>query len=179
MIKCTIMSIIIFLCAFLLGSNYYYYSPLYPSIYRATAVIHPTKGNNIKGIVYFEQQHNGLHIIADIEKLTPGLHGFHIHEYGDCACDDALCTGDHFNPTNEPHGGPYSAKRHVGDFGNLEANAHGIAHYENIDPRATLNGPHSIIGRTVIIHAQKDDLTSQPSGNAGARIGHGVIGIKK
>lgn len=179
MLKLIVTGILAFLCAFWLGSTYYYHSPFYPAIVRASAVIHSTKGNTITGVVYFEQKSDGLHITADIEGLTPGLHGIHIHEYGDCACDDAICTGEHFNPTNQPHGGLSSAQRHVGDFGNLEANSQGIAHLAIVDKLTTLNGPHSILGRALIVHAQPDDLVSQPSGNSGARIGCGVVGIRK
>lgn len=177
--KHTIFSAILLIFALFAGSTYYYYSPFYQSINKATAVIHPTKGNKAHGVVYFSQEKDGLHIKAEISGLTPGKHGFHIHEYGDCSCDDAVCAGGHFNPTNQPHGGPHATKRHVGDFGNVEANEEGIAHYELIEPLATLNGPHSIIGRGVIVHIQEDDLTSQPTGNAGARVGCGVVGIAK
>jgi Cu-Zn family superoxide dismutase len=177
--KHLVFSLIIVTMALFTGSNYYYYSPFYHSIKKATAIIHPTKGNKATGVVYFSQEPDGLHIKAQISGLTPGKHGFHIHEFGDCACDDAVCAGDHFNPTKQPHGGPQSHKRHVGDFGNLEADENGIAHYEAIDQLAKLNGPHSIIGRGVIVHIQEDDLISQPTGNAGVRVGCGVVGIAK
>lgn len=160
-----------------LGSHYYYLSPLHPRINHAVAVVIPTKGNVARGVVKFTEQKDGVAISAKIIGLTPGEHGFHIHEFGNCACDDAVCTGDHFNPTNQPHGGPDSAKRHVGDLGNLVADAQGNAIYERVDQQIKLNGPHSIIGRAVLVHANKDDFVSQPTGNAGARIGAGVVGI--
>ncbi|HRN78270.1 MAG TPA: superoxide dismutase family protein [Candidatus Dependentiae bacterium] len=161
------------------GSTYYYYSPLYQPITIATAVIHPTKGNTASGLVTFVQNKQGVLITANISGLTPGEHGFHIHEFGDCACDDAVCAGDHFNPTGQRHGNPADQKRHMGDLGNITADEHGNAIYSYTDQHITLNGPHSIIGRTVIVHAQKDDYISQPTGNAGARLGCGVIGIKQ
>ncbi len=160
-----------------IGSHFYYYSPFYQSITKATAVIHPTKGNTMSGVVTFKQLKDGLHITAHLSGLTPGKHGFHVHEFGDCACDDAVCAGSHFNPTNKPHGGPHSSERHVGDFGNITADDQGNARYEYVDTHAMLNGPSSIIGRAVIVHADPDDLTTQPTGNAGARIGCGVVGI--
>lgn len=160
-----------------IGSTYYYRSPWHAPITHASALMYPTKGNTAAGVVKFTTQPDGLHITAHITGLTPGKHGFHIHEFGNCACDDALCAGDHFNPTHTAHGGPHSDIRHVGDFGNIIADEKGIGVYEAVDTHATLNGPTSIIGRTVIIHAQEDDLTSQPSGNAGARISCGVVGI--
>jgi Cu-Zn family superoxide dismutase len=145
----------------------------------ATAVIYPTQGNSANGVVSFIQKEKGVHITATIHGLTPGEHGFHIHEFGNCACSDAVCAGDHFNPTGKPHAGPHDPERHLGDLGNIIADAQGNATYDFLDDQLSLNGPYSIIGRALIIHAQKDDFISQPTGNAGARVGCGVIGIKK
>ncbi len=149
----------------------------FPLITRAIAVIHPTKGNTITGTVTFQKQPNGTHIRAQLQGLAPGKHGFHIHELGDCSCADAMCTKEHFNPTNQPHGGLNSKKRHVGDMGNIIADEHGNATLDIVDNIIRLNGPQTIIGRSIIVHADEDDLVSQPSGNAGSRIGCGVIGI--
>jgi Cu-Zn family superoxide dismutase len=160
-----------------LGSKYYYYSPFHPALTKAIAVVTPTKGNTASGVVYFTQEKQGIHITAHLSGLTPGEHGFHIHEFGNCACDDAVCAGAHFDPTRQPHGGPTSEKRHVGDLGNIVADEQGNAQYDYTDTQIALNGPHSILGRAVIVHAQPDDLVSQPSGNAGARVGCGVVGI--
>lgn len=161
------------------GSTYYYYSPFYPRVRHANAVIYPTKGSTVSGLVTFNQETDGLHINATFSGLKPGNHGFHIHEFGDCACDDAICAGNHFNPTNHPHGSPVIPNRHVGDLGNVTADEQGNATYSYVDRLTTLNGPHSIIGRSVIIHTDADDFTTQPTGNSGARIGCGVIGIVK
>ncbi len=177
LVNCTFFTIIIALVSLGIGSRYYYYSPFYQSITKATAVIYPTKGNSASGVVTFTEQKDGLHISAKLTGLTSGKHGFHVHALGNCACDDAVCAGDHFNPTNKPHGAPNSPNRHVGDFGNITADEQGKATYEYVDSQTTLNGPHAIIGRAVIVHADADDFTTQPTGNAGARIGCGVIGI--
>jgi Cu-Zn family superoxide dismutase len=150
---------------------------MYSRTTKAVAVIHPTQGNAASGTVTFEHQPQGMLVTAKIHGLTPGEHGFHIHEYGNCSCADALCAGDHFNPTHKNHGGPHNPERHVGDLGNITADARGNVQYEYVDTFLTLNGPHSIIGRSVIVHEQRDDLVSQPVGNAGARVGCGVIGI--
>jgi len=150
-----------------------------PAVMKAVAVIHPTQGNNVMGTVTFTKVDNGVKIVADISGLTPGKHGFHIHEYGDCSAPDGTSAGGHFNPENMPHGGPNSSQRHVGDLGNLEADANGIAHYERVDKMIAFTGEHSIIGRAVIIHQGEDDLTSQPTGAAGSRAACGVIGIAK
>ena len=137
----------------------------------------PTEGNKATGKVSFISQNGGLRVVADIEGLTPGKHGFHIHQTGDCSAPDASSAGGHFNPGNTPHGAPESppAKRHAGDLGNLEANAEGKAHYEMVDPVLSLGGPNSIVGKSVIVHAQPDDLSTQPTGNAGPRQACGVI----
>ncbi len=156
---------------------FYTYSPLYHQVTKAVAIIHPAKDNTVTGVVTFEQLPQAVHITAECKGLTPGKHGFHIHTYGACNCPDVQCAGDHFDPTYQPHGGPQSSRQHVGDLGNIEADASGTANLDITVPYVTLNGRNAIIGRSVIIHAKEDDLVAQPSGNAGARIGYGVIGI--
>lgn len=146
-------------------------------ITKAVAVIHGTEGNDVSGTVSFTQEENGIKIVADVSGLTPGEHGFHVHEYGDCTAPDATSAGGHYNPENKPHGAPGDQERHVGDLGNITAQGDSTAHYERVDNVISLNGTHSIIGRAVIIHANADDLTSQPTGNAGPRVACGVIGI--
>lgn len=165
------------LVSLLVGSTLYYYSPLYHPILSAVAVITPTKGNSASGVFSFEQKADGLNITGRMSGLKPGAHGIHVHEFGNCACDDAVCAGSHFNPTAQPHGGPDDKQRHVGDFGNIVADKDGNAVYEYVDKHARLNGPHSIIGRALIVHADPDDGVSQPAGNSGARIAVGVIGV--
>ena len=148
-------------------------------INKAVAVLHPTQGNNVNGTVYFSRTENGINVEADITGLSAGKHGFHIHEFGACTAPDGTSAGGHFNPENQPHAGPDQAKRHVGDLGNIEADNSGNAHYERTDPQLKFDGRDSIIGRSVIVHAGEDDLVSQPSGNAGARVACGVIGVAK
>lgn len=146
---------------------------------KAIAVLHGTEGNEVSGTVTFTQVEKGIKIVADVSGLTPGQHGFHVHEYGDCSALDATSAGGHYNPENKPHGGPDDAERHVGDLGNITVLEDSIGHYERIDNVISLNGTHSIVGRAVIIHANEDDLTSQPTGNAGPRVACGVIGIAR
>jgi Cu-Zn family superoxide dismutase len=147
------------------------------SVQKAIAVLHPTKGNSVTGTVIFSKVDSGIKINVHITGLTPGQHGFHIHEFGDCSADDATSSGGHFNPTQMPHGAPTDSQRHSGDFGNDTADSSGVAVLEWIDPMIAFEGANSIIGRAVIVHADKDDLTSQPTGAAGARVACGVIGI--
>lgn len=150
-----------------------------PAVTRAVAILHATEGNTVTGMVTFTKVANGIQVVAVVDSLTPGEHGFHIHQYGDCSALDATSAGGHFNPENKPHGAPSDTLRHVGDLGNLVADSSGTAHYEWTDTLISFSGPHSIIGRAVIIHAGADDLKSQPTGNAGARVACGVIGIAK
>ena len=146
---------------------------------KAIAVLHPTKGSNVEGTVTFTKSGDGVKVVADISGLTPGKHGFHIHEFGDCSSPDGKAAGGHFNPTNSPHAGPEVTPRHEGDLGNLEADSSGKAHLELTDNMMAMSGDKSIIGRGVIVHAKEDDLKSQPVGNAGGRVACGVIGIAK
>jgi Cu-Zn family superoxide dismutase len=144
---------------------------------KAIAVLHPTEGSKVTGAVFFAQKNGYLEITGEVTGLTPGLHGFHIHEYGDFSTKDGKSAGDHFNPTNMPHGGPEDALRHVGDLGNLKADANGKATVKILDKVIKLTGPHSIIGRGLVVHAKADDLKTQPTGDAGDRVAVGVIGI--
>jgi Cu-Zn family superoxide dismutase len=148
-------------------------------IQKAICVLYPTEGNNVNGIITFKQTTGGVIIKGDIQGLTPGKHGFHIHEYGDCSSIDGSSAGGHFNPMSMQHGAPTDKERHEGDMGNIVADASGNAHIEYIDSVIKLNGPDSIIGRGVVVHKGEDDLKSQPTGNAGPRVACGVIGITK
>ena len=144
---------------------------------QAIAVLHPIGDGKLNGTIYFTQKNGYVEISGEVTGLSPGLHGFHIHEYGDCSAMDGSSAGGHFNPTHMPHAGADSAKRHVGDLGNLKADESGNAVVRMKDKTIQLHGPHSIIGRSVIVHVSTDDLKSQPSGNSGARVACGVISI--
>ncbi len=146
---------------------------------NATAVVHPTKGQTVGGVVKFEQTDAGCKMTWELTGLTPGKHGLHIHEFGDCNCDDGKCAGGHFNPEGKKHGGPTSAERHVGDLGNVTADDKGVAKGELTDKLISLGGARSIVGRAVILHEKEDDLATDPTGNAGGRIGIAVVGIAK
>jgi superoxide dismutase, Cu-Zn family len=141
----------------------------------ATATLSPTKDSSVKGTINFTKVADGVRIDGEITGLTPGPHGFHVHEKGDCSAPDATSAGAHYNPTDMPHGDPMAALRHVGDFGNIDANASGVAKFSRVDHVAKLEGPNSIIGKAVIVHGKPDDLKSQPAGNAGPRVACGVI----
>lgn len=174
------MSKLVFLSAFLvLAVSSWTASAGEPSIERpvtsAVVVLKPASDSKVEGTVKFTAVADGVKIIADVKNLKPGKHGFHVHEHGDCSAHDGSSAGGHYNPTKTKHGGPDSAERHAGDFGNLEANEHGVAHYERVDYMITLNGTLSIVGKSIVVHADEDDLKTQPTGNSGARIACGVI----
>jgi len=149
------------------------------TIQKAICVVYPTQGNSISGTVTFTRLSEGVKIVADLTGLTPGKHGFHIHEFGDCSSPDGTSAGGHFNPSGSPHGAPMDMSRHAGDMGNIEADAGGKAHLEYVDSHMSFEGPNSILGRSVIVHAKEDDMKTQPTGNAGPRIACGVIGLAK
>ena len=146
-------------------------------IVKVIAVLNPTQNNKVTGTVTFSRVEPGVKIVADIKGLTPGAHGFHIHQFGDCSAPNADSAGGHYNPAGKQHGAPESGERHAGDFGNLLADSSGRAYLERTDTLISLSGPNSIIGRGIIIHETSDDMTTQPTGNAGARVACGVIGI--
>jgi Cu-Zn family superoxide dismutase len=145
---------------------------------KAIAVVHPTAGNNVTGLVTFTKSGDAIKVVADITGLTPGKHGFHVHAFGDCSSSDGSSAGGHFDPTHKQHGAPDASERHAGDLGNIEADASGKAHLEWNDKVMKLSGADSIVGHAVIVHEKADDF-SQPTGNAGGRLACGVIGVAK
>ena len=148
----------------------------------AEAIMKPTQGNTTSGIVSFSQQDDKVLVNAQIQGLSPGLHGFHIHEKGDCSAPDAASAGGHFNPAGTKHGAPLTAEHHGGDFGNLTADAAGMATLAIAIPASHItlsrSGAHSIIGKGLIVHADPDDFATQPTGNSGKRVACGVISLK-
>ncbi len=150
------------------------------NIESAIAVLYPTEGNETNGQVTFTKMADGrIKVNAEVYNLTPGKHGFHVHEKGDCSGKDGKTAGGHFFTDHENHGALENNETHVGDLGNLVANEEGIAKASFITDKLSFNGAENIIGRGVIVHADEDDTTTQPTGGAGARVACGVIGISK
>jgi Cu-Zn family superoxide dismutase len=137
----------------------------------------PTEGNTATGTIELMSMGDGVHFTGSVTGLPEGIHGFHIHETGDCSAPDATSAGGHFNPTGAQHGGPQSETRHFGDLGNITADASGNAEVNIHASGVTLEErmDNSIMGKAVIVHAGEDDLTTQPTGDAGARLACGVI----
>ena len=145
----------------------------------AVCQLYATQGNTVTGVVTFTQTSTGVKVVADLKGLTKGKHGFHIHECGDCTSADGTSAGGHFNPEMKSHGSPTDAVHHAGDLGNIVADENGNAHLEYTDATISLYGSLSIIGRSIIVHKSEDDMKTQPTGNAGARVACGVIGVGK
>src|SRR5436190_11885233 len=138
---------------------------------KGISVLHPTAGNKVSGTVTFTPVADGVQVHAELAGLTPGKHGFHVHEFGDCSAADASSAGAHFNPTNQPHAAPDATARHVGDMGNIEAETSGAAKLDYLDHHMSLaNDDRSVLGRSVVVHAKADDLKSQPAGDSAARV---------
>ncbi|AAM09174.1 superoxide dismutase SOD [Mamestra configurata nucleopolyhedrovirus A] len=140
---------------------------------------------DVYGKIYFEQAGPShlVHITGYIMNLPKGLHGFHVHEFGDMS-NGCTSAGEHFNPTGSNHGAPNAAVRHVGDLGNIEAKvSNSLTAIDKIDNVMSLFGEHSIVGRSLVVHSERDDLgltdhpLSKTTGNSGGRIGCGIIGI--
>ncbi|NP_001274724.1 uncharacterized protein LOC100200684 [Hydra vulgaris] len=140
----------------------------------------------VKGTIKFEDIGDGkTHVSGKITGLQPpGKHGFHIHQFGDYS-GGCMSTGPHFNPFNKEHGGPEDENRHAGDLGNIVSDDYGNADVNIEDSQIPLDGPNSIIGRALVVHQNEDDLglgghkDSKTTGNAGARLSCGVIGLAK
>jgi Cu-Zn family superoxide dismutase len=140
----------------------------------------PAAGSSVQGNLTLSSEGLAVRIRGEITGLAPGKeHGFHVHEVGDCSLPDFTSAGEHFNPTKDPHGGPRSKARHLGDMPNAKADENGRAAIDVSIEGATLTdkdgGPNQILGKALVVHAMPDDYKTQPSGGSGARVACGVI----
>ena len=144
----------------------------------ATAKLESKSGSKVWGNVSFREAGGKVTVRADVRGLPPSQQfGFHVHEKGDCSAPDAMSAGGHFNPGGKPHGHPdKTAERHAGDLPMLRSDAEGNTTYAFESTLLTVSpGANSVVGRAVIVHANPDDYTTQPTGNAGGRIACGLI----
>lgn len=144
----------------------------------ATVELQPTTGSTVAGKVHFEQHKHGMvKVTGKISGLKPNAeHGFHVHETGDCSSADGSSAGGHFNPGNTAHGKHGQGAQHAGDLRSLRADANGVATFTYETAQISLgSGTNNIADRALIVHAGPDDFTSQPTGNAGARLACAVI----
>ena len=150
------------------------------SVTKAEAQLIPTTktDSKVKGTIYFEKTSKGMHVHGEITGLTPGEHGFHVHEFGIWS-PDGMSSGGHFNPTKAAHSSHDSPKRHVGDLGNVKADDRGKAMVDLDDDELSFEGAHCILGRGLVVHEKADDLKSPPAGNAGGRLAVAIIGVAR
>lgn len=137
-----------------------------------------TAGQRARGALRLSPTNHGLHVSGTLSGLKAnGAHGFHVHETGDCSAADASSAGDHFNPAGTSHGQPGTESSHAGDLPNARADAQGEAQVNVTIAGLTLGdgGERDILGRALVLHADPDDYSGQPAGNAGARIACGVV----
>ncbi len=147
--------------------------PLRPA---ASASLEATKGSTATGTVSFTTKGDKVVVAAKVAGLSPGNHGFHIHEKGDCSSGDGMSAGGHFNPLGKPHAASSTSDRHAGDMPMLVADASGNATLTvELDVITVGGGAADVVGRGVIVHKDPDDFTTQPTGNSGARVACGVI----
>ncbi len=147
---------------------------------QAIANLASASGSLVSGRLTLVPMGDGVHITGEIGGLQANSsHGFHIHEKGDCSAADASSAGGHFNPAAKPHGRTGHGAHHAGDGDNLVADAQGVARVNAHFSGVSLGGgsANDIAGRALIVHANADDYSSQPAGNAGARVACGVIRV--
>jgi len=143
----------------------------------AIAVLHPTQGSETRGTLHFEATENGLAVEGEVSGLEPGAHGTHVHLLGDCSAADGTSAGTHFNFQGASREPPADIDRITGNLGDVVAGPDGRGRLDAVLPRASLQGPYSILGRAVVVHAKPNDPEQPPIGGAGARLACGVVGI--
>ena len=150
------------------------------TVRQAIANLASASGSLVSGRLMLVPMGDGVHISGEIGGLQANSsHGFHIHEKGDCSAADASSAGGHFNPAAKPHGRTGHGAHHAGDGDNLVADSQGVARVNAHFSGVSLGGgsANDIAGRALIVHANADDYSSQPAGNAGARVACGLIRV--
>lgn len=149
---------------------------------QAVANLASASGSLVSGRLTLAPMGDGVHLGGEVGGLQPGSsHGFHIHEKGDCSAVDGSSAGGHFNPAAQPHGRAGHGAHHAGDSDNLVADANGVVRVDAHISGVSLGGgaANDIAGRAIVVHAAADDYSSQPAGNAGARVACGVIRVTR
>lgn len=147
---------------------------------NAIATLEPRSGSTVAGVVKLHERDGRVHARVELSGLAANsVHGFHVHDKGDCSAPDATSAGGHFNPGGVAHGEAGAAVHHAGDMPSVRADAKGVVKADFDLGGVTLSaGPTSIVGRSFIVHRDPDDYTTQPAGNSGPRVACGVIGAK-
>jgi Cu-Zn family superoxide dismutase len=146
---------------------------------HASARIVDAGGAEIGWARFVEDDAGRLHVSVQVDGLTPGRHGIHLHAVGSCVGPAFTSAGGHHNPLGAKHGLDNPDGAHAGDLPNLVVNVVGRGHIQAVSERATLSlGTRSLLdgdGSAIIIHAGPDDQVTDPTGNSGARVACGVI----
>jgi Cu-Zn family superoxide dismutase len=147
---------------------------------EAVAQIHGAGDTHdkIHGTATFTAVDKGLKVVVDVDGLTPGKHGIHIHEKADLSDPKLMSVGGHFNPegAEHHHAGLDDTKRHAGDLGNITVDSNGHGHLDAMTDALSIEGKNGVVGHSIIIHEKEDDLkTQQPPGNAGGRVAGGAV----
>jgi superoxide dismutase, Cu-Zn family len=138
-----------------------------------TITMEAKSGSSVKGTATFTEKNGEVVLLAKLTGLTPGIHAIHIHEKSDCSAADGTSTGGHWNPTFKKHGKFGVGEYHRGDIGNFTADVYGNATVFFKTNEWAIGGTDetkNILGKGLIVHKDPDDYTSQPTGNAGARV---------
>ncbi|SDH23966.1 superoxide dismutase family protein [Winogradskyella thalassocola] len=142
---------------------------------KLSITLSPKSGSNVEGTINFNEVNGVVSMVGTVTGLEEGEHAIHIHEKADCSADDGTSSGGHWNPTGQPHGAwGDAAGYHKGDIGNLTANANGRATITKTTDEWCIgcgDDTKDILGKAIIVHIGVDDLKTQPTGAAGARIG--------
>jgi Cu-Zn family superoxide dismutase len=109
--------------------------------------------------------------------MPTGTHGAHIHTSGRCEGPDFMTAGGHWNPAGTQHGSLNPAGPHDGDLPNIIIGTDGRGTLGVTVAGGTLDGLLDADGAAMVIHAAADDMTTDPSGNSGARIACGVFAV--
>jgi Cu-Zn family superoxide dismutase len=147
-----------------------------PPARALAATLRDAQGATV-GTAMLTQEQGFVRLVVDVQGLTPGQHGIHVHARGVCTPPDFASAGGHFNPGGRQHGMGNPAGQHAGDFPNLQAGTDGRAHYDAVSTHLTMVGPGAVLpdSAAVVIHAQRDDQVTDPTGNSGGRVACGVL----
>jgi len=138
----------------------------------------PKSNSTVSGTATFVEKNSKVTFEAKISGLKPGIHAIHIHEKSDCSAADGSSAGGHWNPTFKKHGKWAEGEYHKGDIGNFTADENGNGTITLTTDQWCIgcdDPTKDVTGKSLIVHKDKDDFVSQPTGNSGARIACSAI----